>query len=103
MLLNKNILVSALIVAFLAISGEAFAGITKTERAVETEEISNVAQTEHKIAFVKVRKQTIKIFTRFNPVKAKTNNHFTICKAAFQLSFCTNKQHHYLQFRRLLI
>jgi hypothetical protein len=103
MLLNKNILVSVLIIAFMALSGEAFAGITKTERTVETEEISNVTQSEQKIAFVKVRKQTIKIFTRYNPVKAKTNSQITICKTEFRASFCTNKQHHYLQFRRLLI
>jgi hypothetical protein len=103
MLLNKNILISILLIGFLALSGESYAGVTKFERSVETEEICKVETEEQKIAFVKVRKQSIKIFTKHFQLKQKSKTFNIGFKANFLDNFCSNKQNHYLQFRRLLI
>jgi hypothetical protein len=103
MLLNKNILISLLLIAFIGLSGESYAGIAKSERSVETEEICKVETEEQKIAFVKVRKQSIKIFTRHFQLKQKSRAFNITVKSGYRDSFCSNKQNHYLQFRRLLI
>lgn len=103
MLLNKNILILILLMAFSGLSGESYAGIAKSERSVETEEICKVETEDQKIAFVKVRKQTIKIFTRNFQLKQKSRVFDIVHKSESRLSFCSNKQNHYLQFRRLLI
>ena len=104
MLLNKNILISILLMALIGLSGESYAGnITKYEKSVETEECSKVETEEQKIAFVKVRKQSIKIFTRQFQLKQKSRSINIVDKFESRDSFCSNKQNHYLQFRRLLI